>query len=77
MTLIQTGKIKRRIPIVLMGKGYWDKVINWEAMVEYGMIAQADADAVFKTDSVEEAYQHLTAKITEMEDAVKTEWVHQ
>ena len=52
MTLMQTGKIKRKIPIILIGKDYWDKVIDFQVMADYGMIAQNDVDGIYKTDSV-------------------------
>ena len=75
VTLMQTGKIKRKIPIVLMGKGYWDKVLNFEAMVEYGMIAQNDVDGIYRTDCVDDAHNYLTKHIDEMEQGIHT-WVH-
>lgn len=59
LTLIQCGKIKRRLPIVLFGKKYWDAVINVEAMAEYGTISPGDVDLVFTTDSVDDAYTYL------------------
>ena len=33
LTLIQTGKIKRKVPIILLGKTYWESVMNWQSMV--------------------------------------------
>ena len=43
LTLKQTGKIKRPIPVVLFGgHSYWSKIINLQAMCDFGMISQAD-----------------------------------
>jgi uncharacterized protein (TIGR00730 family) len=42
LTLTQTGKIERRIPVVLYGSDYWNEVINFEALVRHGMIARSD-----------------------------------
>jgi uncharacterized protein (TIGR00730 family) len=42
LTLMQTGKIERRIPVVLYGSSYWNEVINFEALVRHGMIERAD-----------------------------------
>ncbi|MDR6539113.1 TIGR00730 family Rossman fold protein [Variovorax soli] len=42
LTLTQTGKIERPIPVVLYGSSYWKEVINFEALVRHGMIAQGD-----------------------------------
>ena len=64
LTLVQTGKIKKNMPIVLFGKEFWDKVINFEALVEFGTISPGDLDLFLCTDSVDEAYQHLTSELT-------------
>merc|ERR1712034_123576 len=39
LTLIQTGRMKR-IPVLLFGKAFWDRVINFGALVEAGTIAE-------------------------------------
>jgi len=58
LTLMQTGKINK-MPVVLFGKKYWNDVINWQAMVDYGTISQSDVDQLFFTDSVDRAYKHI------------------
>lgn len=42
LTLMQTGKIARHIPIVLYGSGYWNEIVNFEALVRHGMISRDD-----------------------------------
>lgn len=42
LTLTQTGKIERPIPVVLYGSAFWNEVIRFEALVRHGMIAPAD-----------------------------------
>ena len=42
LTLMQTEKIARRIPILLYGSAYWNEVINFEALVRHGMIDRQD-----------------------------------
>jgi uncharacterized protein (TIGR00730 family) len=42
LTLMQTEKIDRRIPVVLYGSAYWNEVINFEALVRYGVIDRQD-----------------------------------
>jgi predicted Rossmann-fold nucleotide-binding protein len=64
MTLVQTGKIKHKIPIVLLGKAFWSKVLNFEALVEYGMISEADRDSVNVVDTAEEAMAVIVPKLT-------------
>jgi len=60
LTLKQTGKVKRDIPVVLFGKKFWSTIINFEALVEFGTISQQDYDSLYITDSVEDAFHHLT-----------------
>jgi len=47
LTLMQTRKIDRRIPVILYGSSYWKEIINFEALVRHGMIERADL-ALFK-----------------------------
>ena len=44
MTLKQTGKMQSAMPIVLLGKEYWKRVINWDAFGQAGVINQRDVD---------------------------------
>merc|ERR1712118_510470 len=39
LTLAQTGKHKNRMPVVLIGKDYWQQAINWRKMADYGRSA--------------------------------------
>ncbi len=64
MTLIQTGKLAKRLPIVLFGGDYWDKVLNLDVMAEYGTISAADIDLLFRTDSVDDAFEFITRELT-------------
>ncbi|MDA8365099.1 MAG: TIGR00730 family Rossman fold protein [Gammaproteobacteria bacterium] len=54
LTLIQTRKM-RRIPIVLVGKPFWQKAVNFEFLVEEGVIAAADVGLFSLVDSADEA----------------------
>ncbi|MFN7146129.1 MAG: LOG family protein [Myxococcota bacterium] len=65
LTLRQTGKIKKKLPMVLFGTEYWDSIINLEKMVEWGTIAERDLQLVFRTDSVDEAFTFLTTALEE------------
>lgn len=59
-TLIQTGKIED-FPIVLMGKDYWEPMLDFvrDTMVQEGTIAQADVDRILVTDDVAAATAHI------------------
>ncbi len=63
VTLVQTLKIKKRLPIVLYGTEYWDEVIHFEPMVRYGTISPEDISLFFRTDSVDEAYDYITREL--------------
>ena len=63
LTLIQTGKIKKNLPIVLFGEEYWNQLINFETLVEYGTINKKDLDLFFLTSSVDDAFEHVTSSL--------------
>ena len=58
LTLIQTQKMKP-IPILLFGREYWDRVINFEAMAEEGVISPEDLELFRWCETAEEAWQHI------------------
>jgi uncharacterized protein (TIGR00730 family) len=62
-TLKQTGKLRPDLPIVLFGKKYWEKVVNWQALVDMGTISQQDVDDILFTDCVDEAFNHITTRL--------------
>ncbi|MSP56628.1 MAG: LOG family protein [Myxococcales bacterium] len=63
LTLRQTGKIKKLLPIVLYGTDYWDQVLNVGAMVDWGTISAKDLSLMHRSDSVDDAFQFLTTAI--------------
>ncbi|MEO0032622.1 MAG: hypothetical protein RIS94_2380 [Pseudomonadota bacterium] len=58
LTLIQTGKMKP-IPILLFGADYWNKVINFRAIAEEGVIGFEDLELFHMVESAEEAWDHI------------------
>ena len=63
LTLIQTKKIKRTLPIVLFGKEFWNKLINFETLVEFGTISPEDLNLFHISDQVEDAFQFITSNL--------------
>ncbi|MCG2725188.1 MAG: LOG family protein [Elusimicrobia bacterium] len=59
MTLIQTGK-KRPIPIVLIGKKYWEDVLNVKNMAKWGVISTADIHLFKYAESGQEAWNIIS-----------------
>lgn len=58
LTLIQTGKSKP-MPIVLVGRKYWEKVIDFNFLVEEGVIIPANADIVIYAKDAREAWNTI------------------
>lgn len=65
LTLKQTRRLTKAMPIVLFGTEYWNEVINFDALVRHGTIDAADVDLVHRTDSVDEACQWLIGHLLE------------
>jgi uncharacterized protein (TIGR00730 family) len=60
LTLIQTGKSRRR-PVLLFGREFWTKLINFDLLVETGMISALDLQLFRFVESAEEAWSVLEA----------------
>ena len=60
LTLIQTEKIKKRLPIVLYGKEFWNKIVNWKYLVDIGTISKEDLNLFHISDDIEDAYAYIT-----------------
>lgn len=56
LTLVQTGK-KSRIPIILVGRDWWNKIINFKAMADYGTISRKDLRLFKFADTAGEAWK--------------------
>jgi uncharacterized protein (TIGR00730 family) len=61
MTLIQTGKCRQR-PILLFGRDFWSRLINFELLVDTGMISPSDVDLFHFVETADEAWNHLEAQ---------------
>ncbi len=64
LTLIQTGKIKKTIPIVLFGKDFWEGFLNFDFLVDWGVISKRDLDLFRIFDDVDEAFEYLKDILT-------------
>ncbi|CAN7433037.1 TIGR00730 family Rossman fold protein [Rhizobacter sp. LjRoot28] len=61
LTLMQTGKCRRR-PILLVGREFWSKLINFDWLVETGMISEVDLQLFRYVETAEEAWAVLEAE---------------
>ncbi|MEO0500333.1 MAG: LOG family protein [Pseudomonadota bacterium] len=60
LTLIQTGKIKR-MPVLLYGRDFWTRIIDFEALADEGTIAHEDLDLFHFVETAEEGW-HIVAE---------------
>ncbi len=65
LTLMQTSKIDVLPPIVLFGSEFWNDVVNFQALVDWGTISPEDLKLFKIVDTVEEAHQHIVSCLTE------------
>jgi uncharacterized protein (TIGR00730 family) len=64
LTLAQTEKLAKKIVVVIYGSEYWKKIVNFEAMVDAGVISAPDLELFKMSDSPEESFEFLKAGLT-------------
>lgn len=65
LTLLQTKKVGKKMTVVLYGKNFWSKIIDFTALMKYGMISPNDLQLFKFADTPEEAFSILTKSITD------------
>jgi uncharacterized protein (TIGR00730 family) len=60
LTLVQTGRITKKMVIILYGRSFWSQVLNFDHLVETGMIGEEDLKLFEMVDSVAEAFAIVT-----------------
>ncbi|CAA6691611.1 Unannotated [Lentimonas sp. CC19] len=65
LTLVQTGKTAEIPAIVLFGSEFWNSVVNFDSLVEWGTISPEDLDLFTIVDTVEEARDSIIKQLTE------------
>ena len=63
LTLLQTQKIRKKMTVVLYGKEYWHDIINFDALIKYGMISPDDMKLFTFADTPHEAFTHLSRSL--------------
>ena len=64
LTLAQTEKLAKRMVVVMYGRDYWTKVVNFEAMADMGVISPEDLNLFKIVDSPEEGFEYMTEYLT-------------
>jgi len=66
LTLIQTKKPSKNMPVVLFGSEFWDEIIDFDALVRWGVVNAKDLEIFHKTDSVDDAFEYLTGRLEKL-----------
>ncbi len=62
LTLLQTGKI-RPLPLILIGESFWRRLINFDFLLEQGLISRSDLQLFKFAESAEEAWQLIATQL--------------
>src|SRR6058998_972942 len=75
LTLVQTDKLSKKIAVILYGTNYWDQVLTFGPMAEWGAIADEDLELLQRADSPSDAFEQLRAHLIEhhLEPAIPQE----
>ena len=77
LTLAQTGKLARPIPVILYGQSYWQEIVDFDALVRHGMISQDDLSLFNYADDPATALALLQQGLpTEPDDAKAPAFAH-
>ena len=64
LTLVQTQKVAA-IPVLLFGREFWERVINFNALVEEGTISEKDLDLFRFVETAAEAWEIISKVVAE------------
>jgi uncharacterized protein (TIGR00730 family) len=64
LTLMQTEKLAKQIQVILYGSEYWDRVLDFEPLAEWGAIAPGDLALMQRADTPQEAFALLKEHLT-------------
>jgi len=65
LTIVQTHKSKKYMPIILYGTKYWNELINFNAMIKWGTISEQDMKLFRFFDDVDAAFEFLRDELTQ------------
>jgi len=63
LTLAQTHKMQKTMPFVIFGREFYEKIINFDMLLEHGLISESDKNLYILTDDLDEAFCHITENI--------------
>ena len=68
LTLVQTKKIRKKMPILFYGEDYWRDVLRFEALARWGIISPEDLDLIHFCNEPQQAFEILTREIERVYD---------
>ena len=63
LTLVQTDKLSKQIGVILYGRDYWEEVLDFKPMAEWGAIAEKDLELLQYADTPTKAFEELRAHL--------------
>jgi uncharacterized protein (TIGR00730 family) len=64
LTLVQTQKLLKKMVVILYGSSFWKEILNFDALVKHGMIAEEDLNLLSFADDVDTAMKLLETGLT-------------
>jgi uncharacterized protein (TIGR00730 family) len=74
LTLLQTNKLSSHHLILIYGRKYWDRVLNWRHMVQSGTINETEYKLLQFADTVDEAFEHVRRDLETHHLNLDAEW---
>jgi uncharacterized protein (TIGR00730 family) len=74
LTLMQNGKLGRHHLILIYGRSYWDRVLNWRQMIRWGTIGEREYSLLQFADTVEEAFERVKVGLVKFHLRLGTTW---
>ncbi len=65
LTLLQTQKVSKPMPVVLYGEDHWKKLINFDMLVENLMIDEKDLALLYFSNTPDDAFHYLSHELHE------------
>jgi uncharacterized protein (TIGR00730 family) len=75
LTLLQTGKLPAHHLILIYGRRYWDKVLNWRAMLRAGTINEHEYSLLQFADTVDEAFDRVRTRLEKYHMELDRDWM--